>query len=212
MIYINLLKDKPFYVSIIVFSLILGATYYAITNHNEDVKDKIIFFTSGALSIISSLIICSFVSLLFNKKSGYRSFFSIFYAFSTFPIYTLILSKALNYEPNYSSFLPSILLAISFARIACIFEGCCNGKIGAVYIEIVTCLSLFAYDLIKKNLKFPVFYFIYAAWRFLADFFKETYLFEKIGPFSPTQYISIIILGLTIALSIRLNKEKNYEK
>lgn len=212
MIYINLLKDKPFYVAIIIFSLVLGGTYYAITNRAANGKEKSIFFISGALSIISSLIICSLLSLFFGKKSGYRSIFSIFYAFSTFPLYALTLSKALNFEPNYSSFSSSILLAISFARIACVVEGCCNGKIGAVYIEIVTCLSLFTYNLIKKNLKFSVLYFIYAAWRFSADFFKETYRFEKIGPFSPTQYISIIILVVTIALLIRLKKEKSYEK
>lgn len=212
MIYIDLLKEKPFYVSVIIFSLVLGGIYYAITNRAADKKEKLIFFTSGVLSIISSLIICSFLSLIFNKKSGYRSIFSIFYAFSTFPLYAFILSKALDFQPDYSSFTAPILLAISTSRIACLVEGCCNGKIGAVYIEIVIALSLFTYNLIKKNLKFSVFYFIYAAWRFLADFFKETYAFEKIGPFSPTQYISIVILALTIAFLIRLKKEKSYEK
>lgn len=40
MIYINLLKEKPFYVSLIIFSLILPGTYCAKTNRAADKKEK----------------------------------------------------------------------------------------------------------------------------------------------------------------------------
>ncbi len=214
MIYLDLLVNKPLYCAIIAVALISGVAYYLISIEKaEKFKLKaIIFLLSGLFSVILSLSVCALVSLIFSgKKAGYRSVFSIFYAFISFPFFTFILQKSAKLKLDFSGYVSPLLLSITIARIACMTEGCCNGKIYAAYIEAGITLSLFIYNQIKKDLSFSTLYAIYPAWRFIAEFFKETYDVEKLGILTLMQYVATVAVVFAIIV-ITLPKRRDYEK
>ena len=75
---------------------------------------------------------------------------------------------------------PYILLAIFIARIGCSIEGCCQGRLYLATVEELLCLTCFV--LIKSGkikITFNQFYVGYMLWRFVAEFFKESYHLER---------------------------------
>ncbi len=215
MIYLDLFVNKPLYCIIIIVALIAGLGYYLVSIKNaERFKLKaVIFLLSGTFSIVLSLSICALVSMIFSdKKAGYRSVFSIFYAFITFPFFTGLLQKSAKMKLDFKEYVNPVLLSITIARIACMVEGCCNGSIYAAYVEAGITLSLFIYNQIKKDLNFPTLYAIYPTWRFIAEFFKETYDIEKLGILTLMQYAAGIAVVLSIIVITLPKRRTEYEK
>lgn len=211
----ELFKDQPLYCIIVILSLVTGLVYFILTDvKNKNFKyDLTVFCVSGVLSIISSVLVCLTVSKAFsNEKYAYRSVFSIFYAFITFPVFLFVLQKALNLPFDLSPFLNSIILSMFLARIACLTEGCCDGSIHAVKIEMIILALFFVYNVIKRNLYPSVFYAVYSLWRFIADFFKFAYEVERFGPFSVVQYLALIVIALSISIIIYKRRRKNEKK
>ncbi len=215
MIYLDLFVNKPLYCFIIIAALIAGLTYYLISiRKTERYKLKaVIFLLSGGFSIVLSLSICALVSMIFSdKKAGYRSIFSIFYAFISFPFFAGLLQKSAKMKFDFKQYVNPILLSITLSRIACMAEGCCSGRIYAAFIEAGITLSLFIYNLIKKDLNFPMLYAIYPTWRFIAEFFKETYDIEKLGILTLMQYAAGIAVVLSIIVITLPKRRTDYEK
>ncbi|MBQ2908608.1 MAG: hypothetical protein IJE56_01495, partial [Clostridia bacterium] len=101
---------------------------------------------------------------------------------------------------------PYILLAIFIARIGCSIEGCCQGRLYLATVEELLCLTCFV--LIKSGkikITFNQFYIGYMLWRFVAEFFKESYHLELIGVLSLVQYVAIFAI---LIFSIQLIKSK----
>ncbi len=215
MIYLDLFVNKPLYCLIIIAALITGLIYYLISiRKTERYKVKaVIFLLSGMFSIVLSLSICAFVSMIFSdKKAGYRSVFSIFYAFITFPFFAGLLQASAKMKFDFKPYVNPILLSITIARIACMVEGCCSGSIYAAYIEAGITLSLFIYNHVKKDLNFPMLYAIYPTWRFIAEFFKETYDIEKLGILTLMQYAAGVAVVLSIIVITLPKRRTEYEK
>lgn len=211
MTYIELLKDKPLYCVIVLISLLAGEFYYLLKiKSDEKFKIKALIFTlSGVFAILSSLAACSFLSLLYSdEKSGYKSVFSIFYALATFPWFALLLRYTAKETVSLDEYLNPLLISVTLSRVACMFEGCCSGTIGAAYLEAFLALSLLIYNIATKKLKLTVFYAIYFLWRFISEFFKDTYKIEKIGALSPLQYIALLIVALSIIKIIAPERRK----
>lgn len=199
--YVELLKDKPLYCIIILISLLAGECYYLLKiRKGENFKIKALIFTlSGVFAILFSLAACSFLSLLYSdEKSGYKSVFSIFYALATFPWFVLLLRYAAKETTSLDEYVNPLLISITLSRVACMFEGCCSGTIGAAYLEAFLTLSLLLYNIATKKLKLTVFYTIYFLWRFISEFFRDTYKIEKIGVLSPLQYVALTIVAISI--------------
>lgn len=116
--------------------------------------------------------------------------------------------------------LPTLPLMHAFGRIGCHFVGCCYGTITASKIHVIYQNSSFAPNgvalvpiqmaeaifefaiatlmiillIVKKRNLTNLYLISYASFRFIAEFFRGDSVRGIIGPFSTSQWISIIIL------------------
>lgn len=211
----EVLKNQPLYCVVIFLSLLTGLVYYVIVNRKKETftSGVFVFCFSGTASILASAGICCLLSKLFStEKYAYNTVFSIFYAIITFPVFVFILQKA-SYKPfDLSPYLNPVVLSSFLSRIACLKEGCCDGSIHAVKIEMALLLLLFIYNTIKKNLSFEAFLLCYSLWRFIADFFKIAYNFERLGPLTVVQYCAAVVILLSILALLYKRRQKNEKK
>lgn len=210
--YLNVIKSSPWYFAIVIFSLIIGATTFVFTNKRKEnfSVNLVVFIVASLASIVFSLAVSRLFSTAYSKKTeGYRSVFSIFYTFVSFVPFVLILKKAVNAKVDVNTYLQPILIAIFLSRIACLTEGCCQGTIYAVYMEMLLVAILIIYNALKRNLTFPVVIIIYTAWRFIAEFFKDAYTYEKLGVLTPVQYVSLLAILLSILFLTLIKKENS---
>lgn len=210
MTYINIFINQPIYCAIIGLAILIGVIYFVIVNRKDE-ELGIKLFTlgvSGTFSIIMSTIACFAVSFSFSiDTTPYRSIFSIFYTFALFPVFVFLL-KQMTHEPIvYQDYVNPIILTIMLARFACLYQGCCGGTIYAVHIEIVLLLALFIVNLITKKINMPTLYILYPLWRFIADFFKESYKYESSGGLSVTQCLAIlcIVVAITVIVAPKIS-------
>ena len=207
--YIETFINHPIYSIIIGVALLLSLTLYlvSIRKQKDFAKTCVATLLSGALSLVLSLAVCFAVSQLFStEKLVYRSVFSIFYTVLLFPVFAQIFKKTFAKSFDINGVTPYVLLAIFIARIGCSIEGCCQGTIYAATIEELLCLTCFV--LIKSGklkITFNQFYIGYMLWRFVAEFFKESYHLELIGVLSLVQYVAIFAI---LIFSIQLIKSK----
>ena len=207
--YIETFINHPIYSIIIGVALLLSLTLYlvSIRKQKDFAKTCVAASLSGALSLVLSLAVCFAVSQLFStEKLVYRSVFSIFYTVLLFPFFAQIFKKTFAKSFDINGVTPYVLLAIFIARIGCSIEGCCQGRLYLATVEELLCLTCFV--LIKSGklkITFNQFYIGYMLWRFVAEFFKESYHLELIGVLSLVQYVAIFVI---LMFSIQLIKSK----
>lgn len=210
--YLDVIKSSPWYFAIVIFALIVGALTFVFTNRRKEnfSVNLVVFIVASLASIVFSLAVSGLLSIAYSRKTeGYRSVFSIFYAFVSFFPCAMILKKTVSDEVDIIIYLSPILITIFLSRIACLTEGCCQGKIYAVYIEMLLVAILIIYNAVKRNLTCPVVIIIYTAWRFIAEFFKDAYTYEKLGVLTPVQYISLLAILLSILFLTLIKKENS---
>lgn len=199
--YLSVILNQTLYFIIICFALLCGFCYYILTVKNQtDKRLKILVFTvSAILSIIVSLTVCKIIGMVFSTQtSAYKPVFSVFYTLFAFPFFIKLLEKTINKSFGFKDYVNPILVSIIIARFGCIVEGCCGCNLFIPHLEVLILTALLIYNIVTKKLKFSATCLLYALWRFVAEFFKDTYFFEKLGPFSLLQYMA----GLMICLSI----------
>lgn len=122
----------------------------------------------------------------------------------------------------YPVLIPALVLFAAFGRVGCFLTGCCYGKettgpLGVVFTHslftphdcallpvqlfeagfdillfvLLICLS--RYRSVRPHL-LKIYLFLYAIWRFIIEFFRGDEQRGIYGPFSTSQWISIIIL------------------
>ena len=104
---------------------------------------------------------------------------------------------------------PALALAHGFGRIGCFMGGCCYGAIGNIPIQLfeAACLFVLAAILIViyiqtvvNGLTVCLYGLIYSALRFILEFFRGDLVRGIYGPFSTSQYISMVLFAASIAL------------
>lgn len=128
------------------------------------------------------------------------------------------------------SYAPSIPLLHAFGRIGCFFAGCCYGapseKYGVYFSEVGGApqgVKLFPIQLVESGINFLVFLIlffvsrkkklpvgfltglylsIYAVERFILEFFRYDYIRGNLLGISTSQWISIVLLPVGIALML----------
>lgn len=213
MMVVEQIQNAPIYSAIILLSFIVGTIYYFYLERKNDPYLKcIVFVIAGTFSVIASTLLCALFSLVFNDKmSGYRSIFSIFYTLFTFPVFGFLLQKIFKLKVDFDSYLKPIIVTIFIARIACLYQGCCN-KYGLVYIEMAILLTVYILTLVIKKSNFFGFLLTYSIFRFISDFFKETFYYEQIGVLSMMQYMGFILICVCIVVIVTSKKIPNEEK
>ncbi|MBR7136001.1 MAG: hypothetical protein IKD14_02635 [Clostridia bacterium] len=209
----NIISAKPLFFIIIGLSLLTGIIYYAVSviKTKKAVRKIIIFICSGILAMLVTVAVCNYVALLLStEKFTYKPVFSIFYAFCFFPPIAFIFQKALRIETDFEPYVTPIMLSIGLSRIACLIEGCCGGTINAAHIECLLCLGIAVYNMIKKDFSFGFMFVVYLVWRFAADFFKETFKIEALGPFTSAQYLCLLsVMAAIIVITMPVGGQQN---
>ena len=117
----------------------------------------------------------------------------------------------------HDMFAPALPIQLFFAKLACLFFGCCSGgeKLGTGYfnwrtrrfefpiqlVEALVALALFVFLLLyqKRNRipgsVFPVYLILYAVSRFVTEFFRAD-LDNVLGPLDAYQILSIVYVFL----------------
>ena len=131
----------------------------------------------------------------------------------------------------------SITIAHAFGRVGCMFAGCCHGEITtewygmwnaelnaktvpiqmyeAIFLFVISALMIVL--LFKFNFKYNMSLYLvsYGIWRFVIEYFRADYRGDFIPGLSPSQFWSIIMVLLGIAIFFiyrkfdsRFNKEE----
>lgn len=210
--------DFCFYNAIIAIALGFGsaALFQATYNYIENPEGG---FSFGGITFIGGLIggVVSFLLgyLIFRKKFQSK------------------LLDLLSLAPC------CILIAHAFGRVGCFFAGCCYGKptdsiLGITFpgmshpvhptqlYEAVFLFLMFAVCLIlymKKDFKYnlPLYLVAYGIFRFLIEFVRDDNRGELIGAVSPSQFWSILMVVIGVALFFYLryvykNRPKSIEE
>ncbi len=213
--YVTFFINHTAYCIIIILALIVGLVSYILINKKQPALfvNLIAIALSGALSIVASCVVCILVSNLFTtQKLAYQSVFSIFYTICFFPLFMVLCQKTFAKGLDINTVTPSILLVIFVARIACAVEGCCQGRFYLATVEELLCLTGFVLYIAKKlKMTFAHFFIGYMTWRFIAEFFKESFTLERIGFLSLIQYVALIATLLATILLLK-SKEIQNEK
>lgn len=85
-------------------------------------------------------------------------------------------------------------LVLALSRFACVLRGCCGGLL--CLTEIALCAASFPL-LLKKKLGFSAFIAIYFLYRFLIEFFKPSYGYEKFHILSAFQICCLVLTALS---------------
>ena len=131
----------------------------------------------------------------------------------------------------------SITIAHGFGRLGCLFAGCCHGHATdewygiwneimhakAVPIQLFEAIFLFVLSVVmiillfKFNFKYNMSLYLvsYGIWRFIIEYFRADYRGNFIPGLSPSQFWSIIMVLLGVAIffvyrkfDVRFNKEE----
>ena len=162
---------------------------------------QISIFAVGLLSVTAVVNLENYLS---GQGLANRRGWAIFF---TTPIYLLIGAKVTKRDPKMVTdiFVVQILIAYFFGRTACLFQGCCIGKIipGTEFrwplreAELLF-VAIFIYVLGRKAYRrsfdgrsFPMFLTAYGFFRFFLEFLREP-LHAYFGPFSSVQIGCII--------------------
>ena len=121
--------------------------------------------------------------------------FCIAYALPLFAISEAILLPRFSGPEDLKASLCVCPIVLALSRFACVFTGCCGGFLNLT--EIALCAALFPL-LFKKKIDFPAFIAIYYSYRFLIEFFKPTYGYEKFHILSAFQIYCLVLTALSI--------------
>ena len=219
--------DFTFYNAIvaIVLGFVGAALFQAVFNYIDDIKEGVpnpTFSLDGGITAIGGLLSGALVfiigCIIFRKK---------------FPF---ALTKIVTVAPM------CMLIAHGFGRLGCLMAGCCHGAyLGSEYVfggirmegslgwgyyvpvqlyEALFLLSLCAILcllLLKKNFKYtlPVYMATYGLWRFLIEFARADDRGSFIGPLSPSQTLSLLLIigsvGVYFLLKHWFAKQKEAE-
>lgn len=202
------LVDFTFYTGVvsIIVGFLFAALFQSTYNYIEDPSKG--FKLNGGITFIGGLI-------------GGAGCFLIIY---------LIMRKRLNIKiADILDIAPcSILIAHAFGRVGCFFAGCCYGKETSSFLgvqfphlanpvhatqlyEAAFLFILFAicsYLVLQKNTRqnFSIYLIAYGVFRFLIEFLRDDPRGKLFGLVSPSQFWSILMIGLGIALIFLLPK------
>ena len=116
----------------------------------------------------------------------------------------------------------SITIAHAFGRLGCMFAGCCHGHVThewygiwneglhahTVPIQLYEAIFLFAISIVMIVLLFafkfkynmPLYLVSYGVWRFIIEYFRADYRGDFIPGLSPSQFWSIVMVLLGVAI------------
>ncbi len=198
-----------------VLSIAIGffsaAVFQGFYNYIENPKDG--FSLTGGITFIGGLI------------GGVDCFLIVYFLFKKFAHGKLL--DILSLAPC------CIIIAHAFGRLGCLFAGCCHGAYlgstpvsggilmdppGAIkgyYVPIQLYESIFlfilfgicSYLLLKKGFKhnMSVYLVLYGIFRFVNEYFRTDDRGKFIGNLSPSQFWSIIMIVIGVALFFLLN-------
>lgn len=175
-------------------------------------------------------------SLLFNFSDGFVVYGGIIGGIAIGFLFCKV--KKLNFLKYFDLVMPSIALAQGFGRIGCFLAGCCYGRETDSFIGIVfhnssiapNGIPLIPTQLISSGLNFLNFFALilfakikkadgqvaglylifYSIGRFILEFFRGDLERGSIGQLSTSQFISIFILFIGIAIFvISRTRQKN---
>jgi len=145
-----------------------------------------------------------------------------------------IKAKGYNFGKIADIFAPWLALSYSLVRIGCFLNGCCYGKASdaacTVVFPYVDGLSRYPTQLYSAGINLLLFVLLlwyyprrrftgevfvlyllgYSVYRFVIEFWRENWAF--VGPFSVSQFYSLIIFGLAVIAYIGLRKRANSRK
>ncbi len=126
-----------------------------------------------------------------------------------------------------------ILIAHAFGRVGCFFAGCCHGKETDCFLgvqfprlpapvhptQLYEAVFLFAmfgvcsWLLLKKNFKYNMSLYLiaYGIFRFFNEFLRGDYRGTLLGFISPSQFWSILMIGLGVGLIFILNYLREHD-
>lgn len=164
--------------------------------------------------------------ILLNLQEGFIVYGGIIFGILSGFLYCR--KQKWNFLTYFDLVMPSIALAQGFGRIGCIFAGCCYGEETASKLHVIYHTSRFAplnvpmvpTQIISSILNFAHFFILiffakrkkaegqvaalylifYSLGRFILEFFRGDLERGQVGALSTSQFISIFILILGIAL------------
>ncbi len=197
---IQSIKSQPKYYAIILFAGIVSAVYYIYKIKGEkDFKELLFMAVVNAFcGILLSIATATAISSALSTKDRYMfSPFGIYYGLVFFSLSAVIMAKVYK-KNNFDGYVNSILAFICLSRLACLYEKCCGGSFPIVQTEILLCCVTLVYNAITKKIKYKYFLCGYSVFRFVVEFFKNTYSIEKLWIFTPMQYMAIIVILIAV--------------
>jgi len=207
----------------IVWDILIGAVVGGILG------SKILFLIVSIKDIIKD------PSILWNFKNGFVVYGGVLGG--VLAAYIVCKIKKVKFLQYFDLVMPSVSLGQAFGRIGCLFAGCCYGKTTDSAFHIIYKDSLFAPNgaallptqiissigdfvimlflllFAKKNSKdgrVGMLYFIlYGIGRFTIEFFRNDYRGE-IGVLSTSQFIAVILVGVSAVVFVLMGKKKNF--
>ncbi len=208
--YLEHFLQNPLYFIVILIAFLSGGAAYYFSQRTKRGTKLAAFTLTSVLSLALSTSICLAVSAVFSKqKPAYRSFFSLYYYIISFAVISSFINKLIVIDFNLDDFTKPLLVNVCVARTACMIEGCCGGILPFSYIECLLSLLLLLYSLIWKAPFFYTFLTGYSIYRFISEFFKDTFLLERLGPLTVMQYVSL--LAITFSTVIIIKKKERRE-
>lgn len=215
---INISADRKEFIDRVLVDLVAIGTIaptiiIAVVSYIKNTADGLDF--NGGITFIGGLIggVVSFLIVYFWKRKQFKS----------------KLIDMLSIAPC------SITVAHGFGRLGCFFAGCCYGITsgtkfdmafpiwssdweitGYVYhlptqlyeaIFLFILFGIMTLLLLKKDFKYnmPVYLISYGIWRFLIEFIRDDDRGSFIGNISPSQFWSIVMLAIGVALIFLIN-------
>lgn len=191
---------------------------------------------SIALGFLSAAVFQGFYNFIENPAEGFSLSGGITFiggligGTATFLLIYIIFRKKLEgrlYEAL--SLIPCcILIGHAFGRVGCFFAGCCYGRptdcfLGVKFpglgikvhptmlyeaIFLFVMFGICSYLLLKKDFKHNMSLYLisYGVFRFLIEFVRDDHRGELLGFISPSQFWSVLMVGLGIGLIFIMNR------
>lgn len=204
------IKSQPKYYAIILFAGIVSAVYYIYKIKGEkDFKDLIFMAVVNAIvGVLLSTATATAISGALSTGDRYMfSPFGIYYGLVFFTLSAVIMAKVYK-KSDFDNYVNSMLVFICLSRLACLYAKCCGGSFPIVQTEILLCCIALVYNAITKKIKYKYFLCGYSVFRFVVEFFKNTYSIEKLWIFTPLQYLAIIVIFVAVYIMFAGQRSK----
>lgn len=204
------IKSQPKYYAIILFAGIVSAVYYIYKIKGEkDFKDLVFMAVVNAIvGVLLSTATATAISGALSTSDRYMfSPSGIYYGLVFFTLSAVIMAKVYK-KSDFDNYVNSMLVFICLSRLACLYAKCCGGSFPIVQTEILLCCIALVYNAITKKIKYKYFLCGYSVFRFVVEFFKNTYSIEKLWIFTPLQYLAIIVIFVAVYIMFARQRSK----